>query len=141
MFSHDDMDSMLQDMLQSFRCYEFHGDEMARDERVENEQRRTLAWNTFQAMFGDRLMNRSQTLTANSEESVLRKLRRWVGEDNVCALGGRRVLASLAECSAHLVKLTSDPTSPNDRAVWPYIKSLRYVKIIGTHLITTRGRL
>ncbi|KAH8198037.1 hypothetical protein TruAng_007812 [Truncatella angustata] len=123
-FSSDELDEMLQDMLQAFRHYEFYGDEMAGDEKVECEQRNRIAWYTFQSMFGNHLMNRSQMLTDDSEEAVLATLRSWAHENAAEIFEGRRVLASLAECSGCLVELTSDPATPTERAVWPFVKRL-----------------
>ncbi|KAK6073656.1 Nuclear GTPase SLIP-GC 3 [Seiridium cupressi] len=125
LFSRAELDDMLQDMLQAFRQYEFHSDQMAGEEKEDCDKRHRIAWSTFQAMFGDHLANSSAILTNGTEESVLETLRLWSRDGDVEALGGRRVLDTLAECSDHLVKLTSDPISPGERAIWPFLKRLR----------------
>lgn len=130
MFSSEELDSMLKDMLHAFRHYEFNGDDLTREERVEDEKRHELAWNTLNAMFQDHLKGQSHSLTAHSEDAVLETLRHWVRETNIGNLGGRKVLASLTECSDHLVRLTSDPNSAQEFAVWPYIKHLRYSSLL-----------
>jgi hypothetical protein len=125
MFSLAELDDMLKNMLQAFHHYELYSDEMAGDEKTDYEQRHRVAWNTFQAMFGDRLANSSRMLTSGTEEYVLETLQLWVRDAGFEVFGGRSVLANLAKCSEKLVRLTSDPISPDERAIWPYVKRLR----------------
>lgn len=127
LFTTDEIMSQITDLLQAYRHFHFHRDEMDRDEIKDFEHRANVALDTFQAMFRDRLGN-SRILLDREGDFVLTTLQAWASELTPSSHRGRRVASSLAECSALLMKLTSEHDS-QEPAIWPYISKIRFGKL------------
>lgn len=113
------------ELLRSYRHYHLHRIEDP-DERKDLEEKAQIAQDTFQAMFRGRLDN-GQFLTDEPERSVLRTLLSWAQDMGPSTIGGREVRFTLADCSALLMQLTSEQTSAQGPAVWPYVRKIKFV--------------
>ena len=123
----EELTKQITELLQSYRHYHLLGMAIDDDgERGDFEDRAKIAQYTFRAMFRDRLGS-EQFLTNEPENSVLGTLQSWV--QNICplAIGGRQVKSTLEDCSALLMGLTSEQTSAQDPALWPYVRKIKFV--------------
>lgn len=116
-------------MLETYRHFHLHGDEMEDAERRDTEASANVARDTFRAMFRGRL-NDESFLIDQTEGHVLDTLTQWAADarpsDNITRQSG----LSLQACSAALMELSSEPPSRNQPATWPYIKSTKLVAIL-----------
>lgn len=127
MFTMDEVEAQLTDLLQAYRHFHHHRDEMDRDERQDFQDRANVALDTFRAMFRSRLAD-EKFLVDWDEDSVMETLRSWAKVVATSSNAGRNLVASsLAECSALLMKLTSESASSKEPAMWPYIRKIRFV--------------
>ena len=122
----DEITEQITELLQSYRRYHLHRMDMDRDEKKDLEEKAQIAQDTFRAMFRGRLDN-EQFLTDEPEDSVLGTLRSWTQDMGPSTIGEREVRSTLADCSALLMRLTSEQTSAQEPAVWPYIRKIKFV--------------
>ncbi|KAM0427908.1 hypothetical protein ACHAPT_007367 [Fusarium lateritium] len=118
LFTMDELQEQLTGMLQSYRHYRFHSDDMEDAERRDNEASANLARDTFQAMFRGRL-NDEAFLINRPEEDVLETLFQWASRERPSAFVTRQSGLSLDACSKALMELASEPPSRNRPAKWP----------------------
>jgi hypothetical protein len=133
LFTPDEITSQITDLLQAYRHFHFHRDEIDRDEIQDFEKRANVALDTFRAMFRDRLGN-GRFLVDREEDFVLATLQAWATERTPLSHRGRQVASSLAECSALLMKLTSEQAS-QEPAMWPYISKIRFGKLSPRYIL------
>jgi hypothetical protein len=122
----NEITEQITELLKSYRHYHLHDEDMDHDEKKYFEERAKIAQDTFRAMFRGRL-DSEQFLTAEPEDSVLGTLRSWTQDMGPSAIGGREVRFTLADCSALLMRLTSEQASAQDPAVWPYVRKIKFV--------------
>jgi hypothetical protein len=101
-----------------------HRDEIKADEKLDFEEQAKLACDTFKAMFGGRLGN-SRLLLANDENETLDMLMAWADELRPVRGSEAGSGLDLEECTTRLARLSSDVSSPDDSAAWPYIKKIQ----------------
>ncbi|KAI0128678.1 hypothetical protein BJ170DRAFT_594512 [Xylariales sp. AK1849] len=100
LFSASEISDQLNDLLQSYRHYHSHCDDM-------------------------HLADNSQFLIDDPEDAVLETLYCWTREMGLMDIETRQVATTLAECSTLLMTLTSEPVSAQDRVLWPYIRKIK----------------
>ncbi|KAL2694823.1 hypothetical protein Neosp_001410 [[Neocosmospora] mangrovei] len=123
LFTMEDLREQLTGMLQSYRHYHLHSDEMVdAAERREKEDSANLARDTFRAMFRGRLTDEA-FLINRPEEDVLETLFQWAARGRPSAFVTRQSGLSQDACSKALMELASEPPSRNQPAQWPYIRS------------------
>lgn len=124
-FSEDELIEQVTELFQSYRRYYLHPQDMwDEDERKASEERANVAWDTFQAMFRGRL-EIEQFLRSEPQDSVLATLISWTQEMGRSPVGGRWTRTTLADCSDHLMQLTSNLSSAQEPAVWPYMRKIK----------------
>lgn len=128
MFSMDEITQQITELLQSYRHYHYHEGEMTEiEEKKSWEERAKKALDTFRAMFRGHL-DIEHLLVSNSENSVLKTLLSLAEEIRGKVTNGREVTSSLEDCSALLMRLTSEhlePTSAEAPPDWPYISKIK----------------
>jgi hypothetical protein len=121
----DELIEQVTELLQSYRHYHLHVHDMeGEDEKKDSEQRSKVARDTFLAMFRGRL-DGEEFLQTEPEASALATLRSWTQEMAPLQVGGRNTMTTLEDCSALLMQLTSELTSAQEPAVWPYIRKIK----------------
>ena len=128
-FSEDDIAAQLSELLQSYRHFHLHGPDLDRQEREDLEDRANLARDTFRAMFRGRLGD-EQFLTLSSESAVMETLKSWVAESRFSSASDREEQHSINECSTHLMRLTSEESSNQQPAKWPFIQKIKLVILV-----------
>ncbi|KAF4626102.1 hypothetical protein G7Y89_g12058 [Cudoniella acicularis] len=132
-FSLDDIAAQLTELLQSYRHYHLHSAEMERQEREDLEDRANVARDTFRAMFRGRLGN-EQFLMQSPEAAVMQTLQSWAAEFGTSSAGGRETQRTIEDCSALLMRLTSEENSTQEPAKWPYIRKIKV--FINAHILS-----
>ena len=125
-FSMEELTSQITELLRSYRHYHLHHIDMDSNEKKDFEERANLAQDTFRAMFRGRLDN-DKFLIDEPEDSALGTLRSWLQATDHSSIGGREVRLTLSDCSAFLMRLTSEQTSARESAVWPYVRKVKFV--------------
>lgn len=127
LFTVQELNEQLERMLEDFRHYSFHADEMTTaEEKKAAKDRANVAKDTFKAMFRGR-MNNDSFLLQRTQPEVLQSLVRWAEEQRPShAVTSQRNL-SLEQCSDALFVLSSERLSRSGPAIWPFIKTIRFV--------------
>jgi len=113
------------DLLRSYRHYHQNLDAMdTEEERGDCKKRAKVAEDTFRAMFQGRLESEG-FLRHESEASALSTLRSWVGDMRPSHIECRSSTATLSDCSAVLMRLTSEQNSAHEPATWPYVRKIK----------------
>ncbi|RSM10793.1 hypothetical protein CEP52_003372 [Fusarium oligoseptatum] len=112
LFTMDELREQLTGMLQSYRHYHLHSDEMEDAERRDTEDSANLARDTFRAMFRGRLDDEAFLIDLPEQDSGL----------------------SQDACSKALMELASEPPSRNQPAQWPYIRSTKV--FLNAHILS-----
>lgn len=100
------------------------------EEKKNWEEGAKKALDTFRAMFRGH-PDIEHLLISNSENSVLKTLLSLAEEIRTKVTNGREVASNLEDCSALLMRLTSEhlePTSVEVPPDWPYISKIKSVK-------------
>ncbi|RDW75398.1 hypothetical protein BP6252_06540 [Coleophoma cylindrospora] len=122
LFNADEIRDQLIELLQSYRHYHLHTETMDEEEKRAIEQKANMAQDTFRAMFRGQLDN-EQFLTEMTNESALAILMSYAQEKP--PISERESTSTLVECSELLMRLTSEQTSPQGPALWPYIRKIK----------------
>lgn len=126
----DEITQQITELLQSYRHYHYHKGEMTESEEKKNwEEGAKKALDTFKAMFQGRL-DIEHLLVSESENSVLKTLLSLAEQIRTRVTNGREVTSSLEDCSALLMRLTSEhleSTSAEGPPDWPYISKIKSV--------------
>src|SRR4051812_10457742 len=77
-------------------------------------------------MFRGRLGD-EQLLTLSSESAVLETLKSWVAESRITSAGNREERNTINEYSTLLMRLTSEESSNQQPAKWPFIRKIKLV--------------
>ncbi len=125
-FGIDEMIAQLTELLQSYRHYHLRRRDIDQQELISFKNQADVAQWKFQAMFKGRFND--EIFTQMPEEVVLRNLRSWVVEFLQSSMGGQEVYRTLEDCSALLMKLTSEQDSTQEPAKWPYIRKVKFVQ-------------
>ena len=127
-FGVDEMTAQVTDLLQSYRHFHLYSEEFEDMEEMKDcEDRARIALDTFRALHEGRLGDES-FLTESSEEAALATLLSNIRFPDMHGRDGRLIQTSADECSAALIRLTSDRSGPGDNvAPWPLIKKIRSV--------------
>ena len=127
----DEITQQITELLQSYRHYHYHGGEMKESEEKKTwEEGAKKALDTFRAMFRGHL-DVEHLLLSESENSVLKTLLSLAEKIRAKVTDGREVTSSLEDCSALLMRLTSEhleSTSVEAPPDWPYISKIKSVK-------------
>lgn len=121
----DEITEQMTDLLQSYRHYHLHHMEIDGEETRDLKEKADIARDTFRAMFRGRLES-EQFLSDEAEDSVLESLRSWALNLSP-VMSGREVRGTLTECSALLMRLTSEQNSLQEPAIWPYVRKIKSV--------------
>jgi len=123
-FSNDELRHQFTEMVGNYRHHHFHSAEIEMDgDRRHWEDLAKLARDTFSVMFRGRFS--TALLTSEQQNEVVETLLSWARERNPVAT--QSIAHTAEECSARLMRLTSEEASPQGPAAWPYIKKIRYV--------------
>lgn len=135
LFTMDELRDQLTAMLQSYRHYHLHSDEMVdAAERLDKEDSANLARDTFRSMFRGQLTDEG-FLINRPEQDVLETLFQWAARARPSVFITKQSGLSQDACSKALMELASEPPSRNQPAQWPYIRSTKFV----IHLQSTVG--
>lgn len=127
LFTTQELDEQLERMLEDFRHYSFHADEMTTaEEKKAAKDRANVAKDTFKAMFRGR-MNNDSFLLRGSQREVLQTLVRWAEEQRPSQAVNFQQNLSLEQCSDSLFVLSSERLSRSGPAIWPFIKTIKFV--------------
>ena len=126
MFSIDDTMVQMTELVRSYRNYHLNRVHMEPAEVRECKEKARIAKDTFRAMFRG-LIDDEQFLINDPEDAVLRTLRSWAEQTYPSPIGERRVGLTQEECADILPQLTSEQTSAEEPAVWPYVRKVKYV--------------
>ncbi|RSL47210.1 hypothetical protein CEP54_013522 [Fusarium duplospermum] len=134
LFTMDELREQLTGMLQSYRHYHLHGDEINdATERRDKEDSANLARDTFRAMFRGKL-NDEAFLINRPEQDVLETLFQWAARERPSVLITKQSGLSQDACSKALMELASEPPSRNQPAQWPYIRSTKV--FLNAHILS-----
>lgn len=122
-FSLDEIMSQLTELLESYQHYHFRASDMDPEEEGHFKERADLARDTFRSMFRDQPWDE---FLQQSPEAVLDIFRSWVEGNIATATDGLQVRSSLEDCILLLMQLTTDHSSEQEPAVWPYLRKIRY---------------
>lgn len=128
-FSEGDIATQLSELLQSYRHFHLHGPDFDPGEREDLEDRANLARDTFRAMFRG-LLRDEQFLTLSPESDVMETLNSWVAESGISSANDREEKQSIDECSRLLMQLTSEESSDQQPAKWPFIRKIKWVVLV-----------
>ncbi|EEU37779.1 uncharacterized protein NECHADRAFT_102212 [Fusarium vanettenii 77-13-4] len=133
LFTMEELREQLTGMLQSYRHYHLHSDEMEDAERREKEDSANLARDTFRAMFRGQLTDEA-FLINRPEQDVLETLFQWAARGRPSAFVTKQSGLSQDACSKALMELASEPPSRNQPAQWPYIRSTKV--FLNAHILS-----
>ncbi|KAK3367927.1 hypothetical protein B0H63DRAFT_490012 [Podospora didyma] len=120
-FSNHELKQQFTEMVRNYRHSHFHSAEIRQDgDGPQWASLAKLACDTFEAMFRGRF--HPSVLTSGQQEQVVETLLGWARERS--SVAGQKIAPTFKECSAQLIWLTSEETSPQGPAVWPYIKKI-----------------
>ena len=123
-FSKDETVAQLRQLLQAYRHYHLHGQDLDRSEVEGARDLSQVAEDTFQAMFRGRLED-DGFLTRWSENDIMELFCSWV-ELADRTPSQRQVCNSLDDCSSRLMQLTSERMGTQGDSNWPYIREVRF---------------
>ena len=123
LFGEDELMEQVTDLLQSYRHYHHHVEDMQDEEKADFEKRAKVAEDTFRAMFRGRLEN-EEFLRNRPEASVLSTLQSWTHDMRPSHIEGRSS-NNLSDCSSLLMNLTSELNSSQEIAIWPYVRKIK----------------
>ena len=121
------------ELLQSYRQYHLHRDDMSEDDRKDFEEKAKVAQDTFRAAFRNYPIENEQFLLNVPEAVVLQTLLTWTRESGPPLMEGsdgiqrREVVVNEEQCSRRLMELTSEPNSIREPSVWPFIRKIKFV--------------
>lgn len=123
LFSEEELKDQISTLLQAYRHFHLHENELEGEEKRDAEKKAKLALDTFRAMFRGRLEEGG--LIVETFEIILEHLRRWME-----ALRPEREEVEWSglcreECSMRLMELSSETHDRNQAAPWPFIKAIR----------------
>jgi hypothetical protein len=121
--------SQLGNLLRDYRHFHLNRDSLESHEVKDLEERADLARDTFQAMFRGLFVNKS-ILTRSPEAQALATVKSWVQKFDQSQIPKRQLMASLNECSALLMRLTSEDMSSEEAVIWPWVKKIKYVILV-----------
>ncbi|CAH0050893.1 unnamed protein product [Clonostachys solani] len=125
LFTTQELNEQLERMLEDFRHYSFHADEMeTAEEKKAAKDRANVAKDTFKAMFRGR-MNNDSFLLQGSQREVLQTLVCWAEEQRPSQAVTSQQNLSLEQCSDSLFVLSSERLSRSGPAIWPFIKTIK----------------
>ncbi|CAG9972550.1 unnamed protein product [Clonostachys byssicola] len=125
LFTTQELNEQLERMLEDFRHYSFHAEEMTTaEEKKSAKDRAHVAKDTFKAMFRGR-MNNDSFLLQGSQREVLQTLIRWAEEQRPSRAVTSQQNLSLDQCSDSLFVLSSERLSRTGPAIWPFIKTIK----------------
>ncbi|KAH8883504.1 hypothetical protein GQ53DRAFT_699385 [Thozetella sp. PMI_491] len=124
-FSEEEIDAQILELLSAYRF--FHLANLSNEEKEEAEEKATVAYDTFQAMFRHRLRDEGgkDFLLDNDETRILDVLAGWAAERNVAQETVTERIVSPQQCSTRLMALTSELISSEEPADWPFISKIR----------------
>lgn len=123
-------DELAEQFTQMVRDYRHHHHLRAaamesNEERTQWEEQARWAHDTFSAMFRGRFSS-SMLESDWPENSMVETLLAWARELGPANNNWSETKASLSECAALLADFTSERSSDQRPAVWPYIKKIRF---------------
>ncbi|KAJ3532728.1 hypothetical protein NM208_g8311 [Fusarium decemcellulare] len=121
LFSMDELRDQWIRLLQVYRHFHLHQDEIDDADKQDAEANAKVAIDTFRAMFRGQL-NDGTFLIIEEEHDILQKFTRWATSARPSAFVTRQTGLSLQACSNALMELSSEPPARNRPATWPYIK-------------------
>ncbi|VUC28222.1 unnamed protein product [Clonostachys rosea] len=125
LFTTQELNEQLERMLEDFRHYSFHADEMeTAEEKKAAKDRANVAKDTFKAMFRGR-MNNDSFLLQGSQREVFQTLVRWAEEQRPSQAVTSQQNLSPEQCSDALFVLSSERISRSGPAIWPFIKTIK----------------
>ncbi|KAH7161710.1 hypothetical protein EDB81DRAFT_683686 [Dactylonectria macrodidyma] len=133
LFSQEEIEDQLLKLLQSYRHFHLHEDEMEPGEREEMKAVADRARDTFHSMFRDR-MSDEDFLVEREEKSVLRSLKSWAADARPSEIASRECGLSLESCSSKLMQLSSEPASKTMPAKWPFIRKIKI--FLNAHILS-----
>ncbi|KAI7770499.1 hypothetical protein LZL87_002870 [Fusarium oxysporum] len=124
LFSIEELQDQLGRLLQVYRTFELHQDEITDDaERQDMEANAKVAKDTFRAMFRGRLTDEASLIRENYDD-VLDRLISWAADARPSPQRTCHTGLSPQACSDTLMELSSEPASRDSPATWPYIRSI-----------------
>ncbi|KAG5757402.1 hypothetical protein H9Q70_000052 [Fusarium xylarioides] len=134
LFSMDELQDQLGRLLQVYRTFELHQDEITdAAERQDMEANAKVAKDTFQAMFRGRLTHEA-FLIREAYEDVLDRLISWAADARPSLSMTLHTGLSPQTCSNTLMELSSEPASRDSPATWPYIRSIKV--FLNAHILS-----
>ncbi|KAG5797244.1 hypothetical protein H9Q69_003713 [Fusarium xylarioides] len=134
LFSMDELQDQLGRLLQVYRTFELHQDEITdAAERQDMEANAKVAKDTFQAMFRGRLTHEA-FLIHEAYEDVLDRLISWAADARPSLSMTLHTGLSPQTCSNTLMELSSEPASRDSPATWPYIRSIKV--FLNAHILS-----
>ncbi|OAQ67731.2 dynamin family domain-containing protein [Pochonia chlamydosporia 170] len=135
-FSGEELETQIKDLVHKYRSYHRHRSTLEGPERQVCEEEADVAQDTLMTMFRTKLSNLDWIKNEPDVERVNNQLVGWA----TSYLGSQdletQVLDSPKTCSARLQHLTSDMSSGNAPALWPFIRG---VKVYLNSPILSRG--
>ncbi|KAF5678788.1 hypothetical protein FCIRC_6403 [Fusarium circinatum] len=124
LFSMEELQDQLGRLLQVYRTFELHQDEITdAAERQDMEANAKVANDTFQAMFRGRLTD-GAFLIREPYDDVLDRLTSWATSARPPPSMTLHTGLSPQACSNKLMELSSEPATRDSPATWPYIRSI-----------------
>ncbi|KAI1821480.1 hypothetical protein F4861DRAFT_541892 [Xylaria intraflava] len=123
-FSTDEIEAQLRDLLQEYRHFHLDRDSLEPTEIEDLKKRAEIALHTFQAIFRGLLVDDSM-LTRDTESNVLDTFHDWLQDAQPFIPLDRQYTSTLEDCSSRLLPLSSETTSDESIAVWPWIKKIK----------------
>ncbi|KAI1339281.1 hypothetical protein F5Y15DRAFT_423997 [Xylariaceae sp. FL0016] len=124
LFTMDEVNDQLSNLLQSYRRFHLYDEFTDADERRDFEEKAKIARDTFRAMFRGRFRDEN-VLLDRTEDEVMGMFSTWMEDDEPWSMRAVNVAADQDECAALLMRLTSESISARGPAVWPYIKKIK----------------
>ncbi|KAI0147476.1 hypothetical protein GGR57DRAFT_515724 [Xylariaceae sp. FL1272] len=123
-FSMDEIKAQLQKLLRDYRHFHCNHDDLDSDDYTYFEKRAALARDTFRAMFRASLQG-EDVLTSGTESEVLKMFDTWLQKSSPNIVQGKQSISNVNDCSELLMRLTSEDSSAESSAVWPWIKKIK----------------
>ncbi|KAF5708726.1 hypothetical protein FGLOB1_6265 [Fusarium globosum] len=134
LFSMEELQDQLGRLLQVYRTFELHQDEITdAAERQDMEANAKVANDTFQAMFRGRLTDMA-FLIREPYDDVLDRLTSWAADARPSLSMTLHTGLSPQACSNTLMELSSEPASRDSPATWPYIRSIKV--FLNAHILS-----
>ncbi|KAF5974290.1 hypothetical protein FBULB1_7849 [Fusarium bulbicola] len=134
LFSMEELQDQLGRLLQVYRTFELHQDEITdAAERQDMEANAKVANDTFQAMFRGRLTD-GAFLIREPYDDVLDRLTSWAASARPSPSMTLHTGLSPQACSNKLMELSSEPATRDSPATWPYIRSIKV--FLNAHILS-----